>query len=89
MSLLYVIDGFNVVKHASFIPSKKSSDKHSALLEYIKSHHLCKSRKNKTIIVFDGFPDRMNPAVSQDNIEIIFSAEKTADERIKIMVEKL
>ncbi len=86
MSLQYVIDGYNVIKHASFVPPKKVKDAKTALLEVIKAYHLCGSPKNSVTVVFDGFPDSYNSVLTDVRISVIFSREESADERIKRIV---
>ncbi len=88
MSLQYVVDGYNVIRHASFFPSQKIKDPKYSLVEFIKNKRLCGSLKNKVIIVFDGFPDA---GYSLDHIcgfEVRFSRETNADNVIKKMLEK-
>ncbi|MFA5119406.1 MAG: NYN domain-containing protein [Candidatus Omnitrophota bacterium] len=86
MSLQYVIDGYNVIKHAGFVPPKKIKDVKTALLEVIKFYHLCGSPKNGVTVVFDGFPDSYNSVLTDPWISVIFSREESADERIKRIV---
>ncbi|MBU0503275.1 MAG: NYN domain-containing protein [Candidatus Omnitrophota bacterium] len=88
MSLQYVVDGYNVIRHASFYPSKKIRDPKYSLVEYIKNNRLCGSLKNKVIIVFDGFPDAGYSREHICGFEIRFSRETNADDVIKKMLEK-
>ncbi len=88
MSLQYIIDGYNVVKHASFSPPKASRDPRGALLERIRSQGLCGSLKNRVTIVFDGFPGTGGAVPLRGTIETVFSGEKSADDVIKRMVEQ-
>ncbi|MDD5729594.1 MAG: NYN domain-containing protein [Candidatus Omnitrophica bacterium] len=87
MSLQFVIDGYNVIKHAAFNPASKNIDRKIALAEFISLNKLCGSRKNKVLIVFDGFPEMPANNRGYDNIEFSFSGEKTADEVIKRLIE--
>jgi predicted RNA-binding protein with PIN domain len=87
MSLLYVIDGYNIIKHPQFAKQlpKKIQDSRIALSDFIRVNKLCGSRNNKIVIVFDGYQDSMytNP---DTEIEVIFSRRESADERIKSLV---
>jgi predicted RNA-binding protein with PIN domain len=87
MSLQYVVDGYNVIRHASFSPSKKIKDPKYSLVEFIKNKRLCGSLKNKVIIVFDGFPDAGNSLDLQCGFEVRFSRDTNADNMIKKMLE--
>ncbi|MFH1397246.1 MAG: NYN domain-containing protein [Candidatus Omnitrophota bacterium] len=88
MSLQYVVDGYNVIRHASFSPSQKIKDLKYSLVELIKNKRLCGSLKNKVIIVFDGFPDAGNSLDFRCGFEVRFSRETNADNVIKKMLEK-
>lgn len=88
MSLHYVIDGYNIIKHPRFIQHIKneSQDSRLFLLEFIKINRLCGSAKNKITVIFDGYPD--NSYLRGDNdIEVIFARVESADERIMKMVK--
>ncbi len=88
MSLEFIIDGYNVINHPLFIPPKKIKDIKLALLEFIYRERLCGSLKNKISIVFDGYPDMQGLKEVDANINIIFSRQESADEKIKKLVEK-
>jgi len=66
---------------------RKLKDPREAILRLITKNRLTGSTKNKVIVVFDGFPDasfyRQDPCA----IQIIYSREETADEKIKKIVE--
>jgi predicted RNA-binding protein with PIN domain len=87
MSLQYVIDGYNIIKHPLFINelNKKSQDSRAALLDYILRNRLCGSKKNKIIIIFDGYQDSRYPNPDTE-IEVIFSRKESADEKIKRII---
>lgn len=87
MSLQYVVDGYNVIRHASFSPSKKIKDQKYSLVEFIKNNRLCGSLKNKVIIVFDGYPDTGYSQDFQCDFEVRFSRDTNADNVIKKMLE--
>lgn len=89
MSLQYVIDGYNIIKHSLFTKHahKKIQDPRIKLQEFIYFNRLCGSRNNKIILVFDGYPDSRYQEAKL-GIEEIFSKKESADEKIKIMVAK-
>lgn len=88
MSLLYIIDGYNITSHTKFSPlPKKINDPRRVLLEFIKTHKLCGSPKNKIAVVFDGYPNLPSQKLDKEEINVIFSKEETADNRIKKMLE--
>ncbi len=88
MSLLYIIDGYNLIHHPKFTPPKLSPDPRTALIDFILIHKLTGSVKNKATVVFDGYPRtaqlRDTPG---DYLEIIFSRRETADCVIKRLLE--
>ncbi|MEW6100731.1 MAG: NYN domain-containing protein [Candidatus Omnitrophota bacterium] len=89
MSLQYVIDGYNIIKHPEFSPlHRKHTDARRALVEFIREKKLCGSPKNKITIVFDGYAPSGEGEDSSRQIEIIFSQARTADEKIKNILEK-
>ena len=88
MSLHYIIDGYNILHHPNLAPAnKKIQDPKAALLEFIKINRLTGSLKNKITLVFDGYPDASGKSRDSADIEIIFSRQESADERIKRIVE--
>lgn len=84
MSLHYIIDGYNFTKHQSFQPAKKIRDEKVSLLEFIRTEKLCGSSKNKITVVFDGYAGDFK--TGDCDIEVIFSQEQTADDKIKKIV---
>jgi predicted RNA-binding protein with PIN domain len=85
MSLHYIIDGYNFTKHQLFPLANKIKDERLSLLEFIGREKLCGSCKNKITVVFDGYAGDFK--TGEYNIEVIFSCEVTADERIKKIIE--
>ncbi|RJO65692.1 MAG: hypothetical protein C4540_00200 [Candidatus Omnitrophota bacterium] len=85
MSLQYIIDGYNVVKHAAFTPPKHIHHKEPELLlaETIRVDKLCGSPRNTALLVFDGYPSGPYQRKPQEEIEVLYSHEESADERIK------
>lgn len=60
------------------------------LLELIKRSNLSGSARNKTTVVFDGFPDQELQSSLEnyrDEFEIIFSRGQSADQRIRDITE--
>jgi predicted RNA-binding protein with PIN domain len=88
MSLHYVIDGYNVIRHASFV-SKASSSPAGALISCIRNKRLCGSLKNKVTLVFDGYPTMSNPYQPSGDCEVLFSQDESADDRIRYIVEHI
>lgn len=93
MSLQYIIDGYNIVKHPQFsrLVNKRISNKRYALLQLIKTKRLTGSLKNKIILVFDGYPGTGEAGVldnSDNTVSVVFSGRESADEKIRKLVEK-
>ena len=86
MSLHYVIDGYNLIKHRLYQPSNKIKDDRLSLLEFIKSEKLCGSSRNNITVVFDGYGGAVQ--LKDDDIRVIFSGELSADETIKRLIQK-
>ncbi len=55
MSLHYIIDGYNLIKHRSFIPASNIHDPRFALIQFLRKKKPCGSPKNKVTIIFDGY----------------------------------
>ncbi len=88
MSLLYIIDAYNIINHTRFsLARKKIRDPQKALLEFINIRILKKRSRNEIIVVFDGYPKVSAQKLDTAHIKVVFSQEKTADSRIKRMVE--
>jgi len=86
MSLQYIIDGYNVIRHPSF-NFPKVKDERVALVEFIKSKRPCGSLRNKIIIVFDGNFHMPEQSKNSDSMDVIFTKKETADEWIKRRIE--
>jgi hypothetical protein len=86
MSLHFIIDGYNLVKHRSFIPPPGIRDSRFALIQFLRINKPCGSPKNKVTIIFDGYSGDFS--LSGLEFEVIFSCEDSADERIKKIMEK-
>jgi predicted RNA-binding protein with PIN domain len=88
MSLVYVIDGYNVIKHPSFAQaiSFHRYASRAGFLQLLFSRRLTGSSKNRVIVVFDGYPDA-GGGDSMDSIDVVFSRDETADDRIRQLLE--
>ena len=89
MSLHYVIDGYTVVRHASFVPRGHAASPAASLINHIRNNRLCGSAKNKVTIVFDGYPTMGNPFQHDADFELLFSQDQSADDRIRYLVEHI
>ena len=89
MSLEYIVDGYNVIHNRLFAQvNNRASSPRLGLLECILCQRLTGSSRNRVTVVFDGYPqagyaDAEFPSI----IRVIFSEDKTADERIAYIVE--
>ncbi|MEW6075167.1 MAG: NYN domain-containing protein [Candidatus Omnitrophota bacterium] len=90
MSLQYIIDGYNVVRHAAFTPPAHVRHKEPELLlaETIRIGKLCGSSRNTVMLVFDGYPRAPYQRKPHEEIEVLYSHEESADERIKQLAAK-
>lgn len=89
MSLVYVIDAYNIINHSAFsrYASGCVKDARLALVDFIKTKRPCGSLKaNRAVLVFDGYGD-LPPEREGAGVEVIFSQEITADEYIKGLLE--
>ncbi len=88
MSLLFVIDAYNITNHRLFNAGQaKNKNPCFSLIQSIKSNHLLGSAKNKAILVFDGFPLKDDRPGQDSQMEIIYSGESSADEKIMKIIE--
>lgn len=89
MSLQYIIDGYNLINHPLFSRAEKHSfDPSTALTAFIKINRLTGSLKNKVTIVFDGYPPSAGGDCVDSSINVVFSRDISADDKIKIFVEQ-
>ena len=91
MSLLFVIDAYNIINHPIFIRCQKhnTKDRRHAFLEFIRIRKLTGAASNRVIVVFDGYPDSGFDALQKEDayFDIIFSRKENADNRIKAIIE--
>ncbi len=88
MSLQYIIDAYNLINHPAFKPASKSAlNIQHALADFIRLNRLAGSKNNSVILVFDGYPPRVEDIPDGQGILCMFSRTKEADELIKKIVE--
>ena len=88
MSLQFIIDGYNLIKHPLLAAQAKNSPSdRAALLNFIRFNKLTGSPKNSVTVVFDGYPDSNEPA-NDTSIYVIFSRKISADDKIRKLVEE-
>ncbi len=90
MSLLFVIDGYNILNHPGFNRKRNATSVSpaQAIQFLIREKRLTGSLKNKVILVFDGYPAQGEPAGGYSGINLIYSRKVSADEIIKQIVEE-
>lgn len=87
MSLHFIIDGYNLIRQTRVLDRIKLEDSRAALVRFLNVYKPQGSSNNHVTIVFDGKEvGFFSRAVS--NIEIIFTRNESADEKIKKLVEK-
>ena len=86
MSLHYILYGYNIVRQAEHLFGSGLKDVRAALVNFINENKPCGSSNNKVTVVFDG---RAGLSYLHDKgpVEVIFSQDESADERIKRIVE--
>lgn len=87
MSLLYVIDAYNLINHPRFRPPGQSVNIQYALADFVRSNKLSGSKNNEVILVFDGYPPAGREIPKEAGLACLFSQNKEADELIKKIVE--
>jgi hypothetical protein len=85
MSLQYILDGYNIMRHAAYSPRGKMNDPRYGLIAFVRDEALCGSAKNRVTVVFDGFPSGFD--YDDGRFRAVFSGDVKADERIKAMIE--
>ncbi len=88
MSLLFVIDAYNITNHRLFNQRPaRSKSPCFGLTQFIKTNRLLGSAKNKAILVFDGFPLKDDRQDQDSQFEVVYSGESSADEKIMKIIE--
>lgn len=88
----YILDGYNIIHQIAEFSNKTLACKRELLIKFLIQKKPQGSYKNKVIVVFDGNPEvfaRKYEKIKNYNIEIIFSSDQTADEKIKQIVNNL
>ncbi|OGX44209.1 MAG: hypothetical protein A3G38_01570 [Omnitrophica WOR_2 bacterium RIFCSPLOWO2_12_FULL_51_8] len=89
MSLLFVIDGYNILNHPRFDRRGRSAQPPPlAIHSLIREKKLTGSPKNRVILVFDGYPLQGAQAGGYFGMLVVYSRKSSADERIKQLVEE-
>ena len=89
MSLQYIIYAYNIINHPQFRPRvRKSPNIQSSLADFIRLDKLSGSRKNRVILVFDGYPPYGEKMPEDEALVCVFSRMIEADEIIKKLVEE-
>jgi len=86
MSLLYIIDAYNIINHPAFQAEKNSSCIQHSLFNFIQKHKLTGSPKNKIILVFDGYPPPGEVFAQSSQAFFVFSRKISADEKIEKLI---
>lgn len=91
MSLLYLIDGCNVINHKSFLAGKRRpiQDSRLVLMDLIKSQALIGSPRNRCIVVFDGYPPVARDSYDRKGtVSAVFSFDDSADDKIMKLLKQ-
>lgn len=82
----YIIDGNNLIGKISSLKKLHNKNKRQSAekLAFILGRYFSR-KKSKVSLHFDGFPEEK---INVTGIKIFYSAEQTADEKIKIDIEK-
>ena len=84
MSVHFIVDAYNVIRHESYRPRTRSNDPKRTFLAHIREGRLCGSAKNRITVVFDGYSDGFT--YDDTSFTVLFSGEQKADERIKRII---
>ncbi len=87
MSLHYILDGYNLIKHKSFGRFRRSHDERLGLVSLINDKRLCGSAKNSVTVVFDGYAGPGMQAGDHLGCSLVFSCDVSADEKIRALLE--
>jgi len=85
MALHYILDGYNIVKQIPEFADLKLEDGRESFIRYLEVHAPQGSRNNLLTIVFDG-RSGMSSNPRSSNVQVFFSCDESADDRIKKMV---
>lgn len=85
MSLHYILDGYNIMRHRGYCPRGKAKDPRYGLIAFVRDEALCGSARNTVTAVFDGYPSGFE--YDDGRFRAAFSGSATADDKIKHFVE--
>jgi len=89
MSLHYVLDGYNIIKKIPSLNNKKLKIAREQLLNFIEIYRPHGSYRNSITVVFDGSEETYgNDGTYGYNIQIVFTKRQSADDYIKLLIEK-
>ena len=83
----YVIDGNNLIGKIGALQKLQNKDKQSSRekLAFLLERYFSGKNNIKVTLHFDGFPGQ---AIKIQNIKIIYSNKRTADDEIKLQIEQ-
>ena len=87
MSLVYIVDGYNVIKCSGRFGDKELRAGREAFFSFLENDRPHGSRANTLIVVFDGSQEVFGLRVEAP-FEVIFTQGETADDMIKRMVSE-
>lgn len=83
MSLHYILDGYNLIKNSQFKKIKTLRDSRNSLIKFLISKDPLNYKKNKITVVFDGNKGFSKNINLVKEIEVVFTADESADDWIK------
>jgi len=87
MSLHYLLDGYNISNQLPVKALDNLEDQRRNLVRLIENTRPQGSLRNKVTVIFDGVSGYENTQISPI-INVVFSRDESADNKIKRMVEK-
>ena len=89
MSLLFIVDAYNLTHHPAFKPvAQRPLNLVHALADFIHFKKLIGSSRNRLILVFDGYPPASEALPRKEGLLCVFSKKLEADQVIGKLVEK-
>ncbi len=85
MSIHYIIDGYNVIKQIAYFTEKRLEEGRNSFIKFLETSRPQGSFNNQVTVVFDGKSEIIYPK-KMSSIEVIFTNDETADDKIKRMV---
>lgn len=86
MALHYILDGYNVIYKIPSLAAGTLEERREGLIRILEIQNPQGSIRNSVTIVFDG-RSGMGVRHESTKVQIIFSCDESADEKIKEMVE--